>query len=159
MTLPARRQRAGRLAELGVPGWGRDPIAEFDDLFNRMGRLLESTVGPAAERTAWAPLADMYETDDGYVVEADLPGVKRDDVDVEINERELVVTGELKEREREGALRRGTRRTGRFEYRVLLPTDIKAEEISATLAEGVLTLTVPKAEPAKSRHIEITSED
>jgi HSP20 family protein len=159
MTLPVRRQRASRLAELGVPGWARDPIAEFDDLFNRMGRLLESAVGPAAERMAWAPLADMYETDDGYVVEADLPGVKRDDIDVEINERELVVTGELKEREREGVLRRGTRRTGRFEYRVMLPTDVKTEEISATLTEGVLTLAVPKAEPAKARHIEITSGD
>lgn len=158
MTLPARRPHAGRPAGLGVPGWARDPVAEFDDLFNRMGRLLESTVGPA-EKVAWAPLADMCETEDAYVVEADLAGAKRDDIDVEISERELVVTGEIKEREREGVLRRGTRRTGRFEYRVLLPADVKAGAISATLADGVLTVTVPKAEPAKARHIEITSGD
>lgn len=157
MTLPERRQRAGRLAERGVPGWARDPIVELDDLFNRMGRLLDFTVGQGAERVAWAPLADMYETDDSYVVETDLPGVKREDIDVEISERELVITGELKEREREGVLRRGTRRTGRFEYRVLLPTDVKVDGISATLSEGVLTVTVTKAEPAKARHIEVTS--
>jgi HSP20 family protein len=132
---------------------------EFDDLFNRIGRLLESTVGagPAAERVAWAPLADVSEADEAYLVEADLPGVRREDIDVEISERELVITGELKERERKGVLRRGTRRTGRFEYRALLPSEVKAEDISATLTDGVLTVTVPKAEAAKPRHIEIAS--
>jgi HSP20 family protein len=161
MTLPARRQRAGRPTELGVPSWTRDPLAEFDDLFSRIGRLLESTVGvgPVPGTMAWAPLADTSETDDAYVVEADLPGVKREDIDVEISARELVITGELKEREREGVLRRGTRRTGRFEYRALLPTDVKAEGINAALTGGVLTITVPKAEPVKSRHVEITSGD
>jgi HSP20 family protein len=58
------------------------------------------------------------------------------------------------EREREGVLRRSARRTGRFEYQTLLP--VKAEEVSATLHEGVLTVTVPKAQATKPRHIEIT---
>ncbi|WP_420856295.1 Hsp20/alpha crystallin family protein [Streptomyces malaysiense] len=75
---------------------------------------------------------------------------------MEPRERELRTTGEYKEREREGVLRRSTRRTGRFEYRALLPADVKAEEITATLADGVLTVTVPKAQAAKPHHIEIT---
>lgn len=141
--------------ERAFPSMGlSEPIAaEFDDLFERMTHLLESAA-PAAG--VWAPLADMHETDTAYVIEAELPGIKREDIDVEINERELRITGEYKEREREGVLRRGTRRTGRFEYRVLLPTDVKAEGVEATLADGLLTVTIPKAQAAKPRHIEIS---
>ncbi|MGW6390972.1 Hsp20/alpha crystallin family protein [Streptomyces sp. NPDC055103] len=97
----------------------------------------------------------MHETDDAYVVEAELPGIK-EDIDVEVSGRELCVTGEFKEREREGVLRRGARRTGRFEYRALLPVEVKAEEVKANLADGVLTVTVPKTQAAKPRHVEIT---
>ncbi|MFJ3921576.1 Hsp20/alpha crystallin family protein [Streptomyces sp. NPDC090022] len=154
MTLPVHR-RPGRLLERTFPalGWGEPMAAEFDELFERMNRLLES----AAPAGAWVPLADMHEKDDAYVVEAELPGIKREDIDVEISERELHITGEYKEREREGVLRRGTRRSGHFEYRALLPADVKAEEVTATLADGVLTVAVPKAEAAKPRHIEITA--
>lgn len=159
MTLPVRRGTSGRLAERRFPGW-RDPLAEFDDLFSRIGGLLESTVGGAlTEGAAWAPLADFAETDDAYEIDIDVPGAKRDDIDIEVTERELVINGEFKERERAGALRRGTRRTGRFEYRTLLPGEIDAQGVSATLSDGVLTVTVPKAEASKPRRIEITAAD
>lgn len=152
MNLPVHH-RPGRLPALR---WGEPLVAEFDDLFERMNRFMEAAgVAPAAPG-AWAPLADMRETDDAYVVEAELPGIKRGDIDVEIDDRELRISGEYKERERKGILRRGTRRTGHFEYRALLPADVKADEITATLADGVLTVTVPKAKAAKPRHIEIT---
>ncbi|MEU1626767.1 Hsp20/alpha crystallin family protein [Streptomyces sp. NPDC020096] len=153
------RQRATRLAERQLPSW-RDPVAEFDELFERIGQLLETaaTSGPQAERMAWAPLAELSETDDAYVVEVELPGVKREDLDVEMNERELVISGELKETERKGVLRRSTRRTGHFEYRAVLPGEVKTEEVDATLADGVLKVTIPKAEAMKPRHIEVKSQ-
>lgn len=160
MTHPVRRGGAPRQAERRFPVWTRDPLVEFDDLFGRIGNLLESTVGgtlPATE--AWAPFADVSETDDAYLIEADLPGVKHDDIDIELSERELIITGELKERERTGTLRRSTRRTGRFEFRTLLPGDVSTEGVSATLKEGVLTVSVPKAERTKPRHIQITRGD
>ncbi|MGJ5749810.1 Hsp20/alpha crystallin family protein [Streptomyces puniciscabiei] len=94
-------------------------------------------------------MADLHEADDAYVVEARLPGIKREDIDVEVGEGELCITGEYKEREREGVLRRSTRRTGRFEYRTLLPADVKAEEITATLADGMLTVTVLPQGPGR----------
>jgi HSP20 family protein len=156
MTLPVHR-RPGRLLERPFPtlGWGEPIAAEFDDLFQRMNRFLEAASTAPAIR-AWSPLADLHETDDAYVVEAELPGIECDDIDVEVSERELCITGEYKECEREGVLRHSTRRTGRCEYRALLPTDVKAEEITAALANGVLTVTIPKAQAATPRHIEIT---
>jgi HSP20 family protein len=159
MTLPVRR--GGPLTERRFPGWGTDPLAEFNDLFGRMGTLLESTMGgamgPMTEGMAWSPLADLSETDDAYLVEVEVPGVKREDLDIEMTERELTITGEFKERERTGMLRRSTRRRGRFEYRAALPGDINPENVEATLDNGVLTVKVPKAETTKARHIEITS--
>lgn len=74
-----------------------------------------------------------------------------------MSEREPTITGEFKERERTGVLRRSTRRTGRFEYRAVLPGEVNAEGVNATLTDGVLTVNAPKAEAAKPRHIEITS--
>ncbi|MET8809429.1 Hsp20/alpha crystallin family protein [Streptomyces sp. NPDC004546] len=156
MALPIHHS-AGRIQERPFPTliWGEPIAAEFDDLYERMNRFLEAArITPAVG--AWSPMADLHETDDAYVVEAELPGIKREDIDIEVSERELGITGECKERERKGVLRRSSRRTGRFEYRALLPADVKAEDITATLADGVLTLTVPKAKAATPRHIEIT---
>jgi HSP20 family protein len=98
----------------------------------------------------------MRETDDAYVIEAELAGIKRDDIDIEMSDRELHISGGYKERERAGVLRRSTRRTGHFEYQTLLPTDVTPDEVSATLHDGVLTVTVPKVQATKPRHIEIT---
>lgn len=160
MNLPVRRT-PGRLAERPFAGWSWDPLVEFDDLFNRVGSLLETTFGatPAAmgTGTAWSPLADFSETDDAYLIEIDLPGVKRDDIDIELSDRALIISGEVKEKERTGTLRRAMRRTGRFEYRTVLPGEINAERIDAKLRDGVLTVTAPKAETAKPRRIEVTS--
>lgn len=106
----------------------------------------KATSVPTAALGAFSPMADLRETDDAYMVEAELPGIKREDIDVEISERELRISGEYKEREPEGVLRRSTRRTGSCEYRALLPAALKADELRATLTDGVLTVTVPKAQ-------------
>ncbi|MEV6164932.1 Hsp20/alpha crystallin family protein [Streptomyces sp. NPDC052052] len=156
MTLPARH-RPGSLLERSFPGlgWNEPVAAEFDELFERMNQLLGSAAAtPAA--LAWSPAADMRDTENAYVIEAELPGVMRDDIDIELSDRELRITGELKEREREGILRRSTRRTGHFEYHALLPSDVSAEDVSASLNDGVLTVTVPKARTAKPRHVAIS---
>jgi len=152
MTLPVRRELSP------LRRW--DPLRELDDFHDRMSQIMSSVFGVtpwASESRMWTPLADVSETDDAYLVEVDLPGVKRDDIEVEVTGNELVITGELKERERAGWLRSRTRRYGRFEYRTTLPQDVKAEEIGAELAEGVLTVRVPKSEAAKPRRIPIES--
>jgi HSP20 family protein len=134
-----------------------DPNQEFEDIYDRMGRLMGLAMGEpaaAAQAMAWTPAADVSETEDSYVIELELPGVSKDNIDIQMMDRELIVTGELTQTER-GRLRRRTRRLGRFEYRVALPGDVNAEQVSANLSEGVLTVTVPKAEAAKPRHVAI----
>jgi HSP20 family protein len=106
--------------------------------------------------TVWSPLVDVSETPDAYVVEVDLPGVKRDDVAVELVGNTLAVTGELKEKERSGWLRHRTRRRGQFEYRTSLPGVVEPDQVEANLVDGVLTVRIPRSEAMKPRRIEIT---
>lgn len=135
-------------------GW--NPFREFDDMQQRVSKLLESGVGHGLV-TSWVPAVDIEETDEAFLVEADLPGVKRDDVTVELQDNELRINGEVKERERTGILRRRTRRTGQFDYRVVLPGEVDADNVEANLQEGVLRVVVRKTEHAKPRRIEITT--
>ncbi len=148
MTSPSRRENR--------PAARWDPFREFEDLYTQMGRLWESAFGTEAGVSAgWAPLADVCETEDAYLVEIDVPGVRREDVNVELAGNELRVTGELKETERKGLFHKRTRRTGQFAFHTSLPENVRTDKIEANLADGVLTLRVPKAEPAKSRRIEV----
>ena len=139
-----------------------EPFQEFEQVTERMRRMLEETFGgfgrwPSLlpETAGWSPLVDLEEHDDVYVLEAELPGVKREDVDIELVGNELAITGEVKEKERTGVVRRRTRHTGRFDYRITLPEQVEAEQIEASLAEGVLTVRVPKSERAERKKIAV----
>lgn len=138
-----------------------EPKGELELLNDRMRTILEQTFGglvwpsQLAQAAGWTPLVDIEEEDDAYVLKAELAGVKREDVDVEVVGNELSITGEIKEQERKGIVRRRTRRTGRFEFRVSLPTQVDTEKIDAELAHGVLTVRVPKSQRAQRRQIQI----
>lgn len=134
-----------------------EPFREFDQLQAQMGELLESALaGAAGEGAPWIPAVDIEETDDAWIVEAELPGVDKKDVDIQMNDSELVVRGEIKERERAGILRRRTRRVGEFEFRVTLPGQTDAEQIDAKLDGGVLAIRIPKPQETQPRHIDIS---
>jgi HSP20 family protein len=139
-----------------------EPFQEFEQVTERMRRMLEETFGgfgrwPSLlqETAGWSPPVDIEEQDDAYVLEAELPGVRRENIDIELVGTELAITGELKEKERTGVVRRRTRRTGHFDYRVTLPDQVDAEQIDAALDEGVLTVRVPKSERAQRRKVAI----
>lgn len=87
---------------------------------------------------AWARLDDLGETDGAYLVEVDLPGVKKDDISVELSGNELVVTGGLKDGA-DGRSRRRILRSGHVEQRVLLPALADADKLTASLSGGMLT--------------------
>jgi HSP20 family protein len=134
------------------------PLSELGKLNERMRRMLEQTFGGMLEEPAgWVPAVDIEELEDAYVVEAEVPGVKREDVNIEVSGNELTISGEIKVREREGVIRRRTRRVGEFEFRVVLPNEVNAEGIDAKLNDGVLTVRIPKAERAQRRRIEVKS--
>jgi HSP20 family protein len=151
------------MAMLPVQRSGRNltvvnPSREFEDIYDRMTQLMNLAFGAApvdVTEGPWIPLADVSETDDAYVVEVDLPGANRDQIDIQVQDRELVITGEIPDSEQQGRRHRRSRRTGRFEFHTYLPGDVNADSVSAQLSDGVLTVTVPKAEKAKPRHIEI----
>ncbi|MEW2135584.1 Hsp20/alpha crystallin family protein [Streptomyces sp. NPDC005409] len=92
-----------------------------------------------------------------YVLGLELPGLRRDQVTVEVLDAELAVHGETREKERTGVVRRQTRRVGQSDYRMSLPADADADRISADLSHGVLTVRTPRAVSGTSRRIEVTS--
>lgn len=148
-----------RRAESRAGRW--DPLGEFEQITERMQRMLDRTFGGAAwpsrllEQDGWSPVADVEEQDDGYVVQVELPGVKREDVTIELVGNELSITGEIKEEKRKGVVRKQMRRFGRFDYRISLPDQLDPEKVDAKLKDGVLTVRVPKAERAQRRQIEV----
>ncbi|CAN3128619.1 Hsp20/alpha crystallin family protein [Mycobacterium sp. smrl_JER01] len=135
------------------------PFREFENLYIEMDRLAQSMFGGREGDGVWSPAADIIETDSAYILEIELPGVRREDVDVSLKGNELVVTGEVKERKREGLFRRRTRRVGEFEFRVTLPGILRTGEIEASLAYGVLKVYVPKAESTTSNKITVNESD
>ena len=151
MALPVRRRDT---APQPIRRW--DPFRELEGLQEQLAQLMQDTTdGNGA--APFIPLVDIEETEDAWIVEAELPGVKPEDVNVEVRGSELAISGEIKEREREGILRRRTRKTGEFDYHITLPGDADAENIDADLRDGVLTVRIPKPEQERPRRIDVRS--
>ncbi len=148
MALPVRHSNNGL-------DWS--PLRELEEVHQRLSQLLDTglTDGRPGMLTGWTPSVDVEETEDAFVVEAELPGDKREDVDVELQHNELRIHGEVTERERTGIMRRRTRRTGQFDYRVTLPGEVDADNVEANLEEGILRVQVRKSEHAKPRRIAV----
>ena len=156
--LPARRNSTpSRLGSQPPARW--DPFAVPGNLGQRMGQLLGGASGDGWQPLAqsWAPLAGLRETGAAYLAEVELPGVARDDISAGLAGQDLAISGEFRGPGRHGRpLRRG-RRSGRFGYRVLLPAQAEADKVTAALADGLLTVTVPKAESGKPHRIQVTA--
>ena len=150
MTLPVKtrpdRTEVAR-SEPFVPfqEWGRQLPSLFDS-FRQLPSLLEE---------AFTPLADVEETRDAYLVEIELPGVDKGDIDIELAGRRLTVSGERKAKERVGILRKRERVIGKFRYDVTLPGGVEADGVEANLDGGILTVRVPKPAAERARRIEI----
>ena len=121
----------------------------FSEIFNG---------GSVAEREgSWMPRADVHETDDSYLVQLDVPGIDKRAVKVKFEDNTLTVTGERKyDNKEEGKSYRHVERVyGTFNRTLKLPKDVVAERISASYKNGVLEITLPKAEVVKPKEIEI----
>ena len=126
----------------------------FNDLFD--GNDHSHSVQPNKSR--WHPAMDVLESKDAYLVRAELPGMKKEDIKVEVKDGVLTLSGESKtEKPAEGVEYRHVERTAAKFWRSLsLPETVKQDGIEATYKDGILEIRVPKAEEAKPRQIEIT---
>ena len=126
----------------------------FEDSFVRPSRFL--TLGETAE-----PALEVYQTPDEVVVKAALPGLKPEDVSIDISGETLTIQGESKaeqEIKREDYLYQ-ERRYGAFSRKVALPSGLEPDKAEATMEDGVLTLTIPKAEEVKPKAIQIKAKE
>jgi HSP20 family protein len=123
----------------------------FDSFFRRRGRPANGFI--------WAPPVNVREDEDALYVEAELPGLTRDEIQLSVENGVLTITGEKREERTEGKpegeVHVFERRYGRFERRLTLPTNVDAEKIRARYENGVLGVTLPKTEEAKPRQIQI----
>jgi HSP20 family protein len=141
-----------------------DPFGEMLTLRDAVNQLFEdSVVNPARVNTGQAlamPL-DVSETEDMFIIDAVVPGVKSDDLDITIQDNVLTITAETRHQEQNTDQKvnfhRVERRYGRASRSISLPTPVKADAIEATLDNGILHLEVPKAEEVKPRKISVNT--
>jgi HSP20 family protein len=149
MTMPVRQQQQRPTAIR----W--DPFSELQRIYSELGAPEGWREAPGVSG-GFAPIADVEETEVGYVIEVELPGVKRDDIDIAAGGRRVTVSGQRKEKERKGVLRRRERVVGDFHFEVELPNEIDDAGINASLGDGVLTLKVPKRRDSPVRRIAVS---
>ena len=105
----------------------------------------------------WMPTADLRETDDAYTIEAELPGLTKDDVQIEIEDNVITLRGERKDEKEstEKGFRHIERRYGRFERSFEVINGFDGNKVAATLDNGMLHVTLPKREEAKPKKIQV----
>ena len=121
----------------------------------RLGQLFDNMWHTAAHE-GLAPGAELEETDDGFTLEMDLPGVAKDDITIDVLGRRMAVRGTRKEKELSGVMRHSTRVTDSFAYEVILPADLDEKATTARLSDGVLTIKLPKESGAKTNRVPIS---
>ena len=139
-----------------------DPFGELEGMQARLNRMFSDrpfrrTDGDELSFAEWAPAVDIQETDNEYVVKADLPEVKKEDVKVEFEDGVLTVEGERKqEKEEKGKkFHKVERAYGKFVRRFALPTEVDATKVSAEFKEGVLNVHLPKSPNGKPKAISV----
>ena len=112
-----------------------------------------------ADTDNWTPSVDISETDNGFEVRAELPGVAKDDLSVSVKDNFLTLSGEKRQDNVDDPenCRRVERRYGSFQRRFTLPSDVTADDIKADYTNGVLTVSIPKPEAAKPTEVPITT--
>jgi HSP20 family protein len=132
---------------LVLPGFGR--LAGLQD---ELDQLFESPL------TGWAPALDVQEDKDNFTIRVEVPGLRREDIDVSLQDGALVISGERRsEKVEEGVeIHRQERFYGKFQRALTLPEPVVADKVKADYKDGVLTVTLPKTEEAKPKKIDVS---
>jgi HSP20 family protein len=140
-----------------------DPFRELEEVSTRLNRLFSQPFGrrlvedEGSLMAEWAPEIDVQETDGEYLIKADLPDVKKEDVRVELRDGMLCLRGERKQEKEEKGKRfhRIERAYGQFERRLALPSEVDPQKVAAEFKDGVLNVHLPKSASAKPKAIEV----
>jgi len=139
-------QGFGRLTDLReeIDRLYEAPLAEF----TRTSRLL----------SGWTPALDVYEDKDNLFVKAELPGMKREQIEVSLHDGVLSISGERKSENnyQDAEVYRAERFVGRFQRTVSLPTPVAADKVKAQYQDGILNITLPKTEESKPKQIDVS---
>ena len=144
-----------------LPTWRfRSPLDELFRMRQQLDQMFEGSRSPYQHPGAGVfPLINLTEDKDNYYIRAELPGVKADELDIQVTANNVAISGERKiAAEGEGArYHRREREAGTFSRMLGLPGDVNNEKVEAKLTNGVLTVMIPKAEAAKPKQIAVTS--
>lgn len=139
--------------------WTTRSLGEFGDLQDEINRLLDE---PLAELrgeffTGWAPPMDLIENAENLVATVEIPGLKKEDIQVRVEDGVLSISGERKrdEKSQKAEAHRTERFYGKFHRAICLPKPVKVDAVKAAYRDGVLTVTMPKTEEAKPKQIEV----
>ncbi len=136
-------------------------LGRLSDLRDEIDRLFESPLGETRTSqllSGWTPALDVYEEQDHFIVKAELPGLKKEDIEVSFHDGGLSISGERKSetKHEDAEVYRAERFFGRFQRTVTLPTPVAVDKARASYQDGVLTVTLPKTEEAKPKHIDVS---
>jgi len=139
-------------------------LDRWANLRDEMNRLFDlPAMGNLARQaqlfSGWSPALDLYQTADNVVAVVELPGMRKEDIDISLHDGMLTIAGERQSSSGEGENAERTERfSGKFRRSVSLPTRVDAGKVSATYKDGILTVTLPKAEEAKPKKVEVSVE-
>ena len=152
----------------GIARWQRPELSvwptfgRLTNLRDEIDRLFEAPLSELARSSqllsGWTPAFDVYEDKDNVYVRAELPGMKKEDIDLSLHNGSLSVSGERKNDQEfnEAEVYRAERFFGRFQRTITLPMPVAADKIKAQYKDGILKVTLPKAEEAKPKHIDVS---
>ena len=136
-------------------------LGRLSDLRDEIDRLFESPLGETRTSqllSGWTPALDVYEEKDHFIVKAELPGMKKEDIEVSFHDGGLSISGERKSetKHEDAEVYRAERFFGRFQRTVAFPTPVAVDKAKASYKDGVLTVALPKTEEAKHKHIDVS---
>ena len=141
-----------------------DPFRDLLSIQREMNRLYSNPTtpgreaAPASRSETWVPPVDIHESADAFTIAVELPGIKKEDIQLELKDESLTLRGERKpERDVREGVHRIERVYGPFQRSFNLPSNINASAVKATFRDGVLEIVLPKEEEAKPRHIDIAA--
>ena len=136
-------------------------LDRWTSLRDDLNSLFESPFWPSLGRagqlfSAWSPALDLYQNSDNVVAVVELPGMRREDIEISLHDGMLTIAGERKSETTDGEkAERSERYVGKFRRSITLPTRVDANKVSATYRDGILTVTLPKAAEARPKQIPV----